>query len=58
MRPSDGPGAVVFSPTREFVVQIFEVVRIVGVFRQLSAGLLVGGKKEFYIEQCHVGRTR
>jgi ATP-dependent RNA helicase DDX10/DBP4 len=38
-------------------VQIFEVVRVVGAYHQLSAGLLVGGKKEFYIEQRHVGRT-
>ena len=56
-RPSDGPGAIVLSPTRELAVQIFEVVRVVGAYHQLSAGLLVGGKKEFYTEQRHVGRT-
>lgn len=57
MRPSDGPGAIVLSPTRELAVQIFEVVRVVGSYHQLSAGLLVGGKKEFFLEQRHVGRT-
>lgn len=56
-RPSDGPGAIVLSPTRELAVQIFEVVRTVGAHHQLSVGLLVGGKKEFFIEQRHVGRT-
>ena len=38
-------------------VQIFEVVRVVSAYQQLSAGLLVGGKKEFYTEQRHVGKT-
>lgn len=55
--PSDGPGGIVLSPTRELAVQIFQVVRGVGAYHQLSAGLLVGGKKEFYAEQNHVGRT-
>ena len=53
----DGPGAIVLSPTRELAVQIFEVLRVVGAYHQLSAGLLVGGKREFYTEQLHVGRT-
>lgn len=45
------------SPTRELAVQIFEVLRDVGAYHQLSAGLLVGGKKEFYTEQRHVHAT-
>jgi ATP-dependent RNA helicase DDX10/DBP4 len=57
MRPSDGPGAVVLSPTWELAVQIFEMVRVVGAYHRLSARLLVGGKKEFYLEQRHVGWT-
>lgn len=56
-RPMDGPGAIVLSPTRELAVQIFQVLRNVGAHHQLSAGLLVGGKKEFYTEQRHVHTT-
>eukprot|EP00557_Chaetoceros_sp_GSL56_P000240 CAMPEP_0176501236 /NCGR_PEP_ID=MMETSP0200_2-20121128/14048_1 /TAXON_ID=947934 /ORGANISM="Chaetoceros sp., Strain GSL56" /LENGTH=778 /DNA_ID=CAMNT_0017900099 /DNA_START=31 /DNA_END=2367 /DNA_ORIENTATION=+ len=52
----DGPGAIVLSPTRELAVQIFQVLRSVGAFHNFSAGLLVGGKKEFYLEQARVGR--
>jgi len=55
--PLDGPGAVVLSPTRELAVQIFQVLRVVGCFHNFSAGLLVGGKKEFHLEQAKVGRT-
>lgn len=52
----DGPGALVLSPTRELAVQIFQVLRSVGAFHNFSAGLLVGGKKEFHLEQARVGR--
>jgi ATP-dependent RNA helicase DDX10/DBP4 len=52
--PSDGPGAIVLSPTRELAVQTFQVLRTVGSHHHLSAGLLVGGKKEFNLEQVHV----
>lgn len=55
--PSDGPGGIVLSPTRELAVQIFEVLRTVGSYHDLSAGLLVGGKSEFGLEQSRVGRT-
>mmetsp|Transcript_30047 Transcript_30047/g.65057 ORF Transcript_30047/g.65057 Transcript_30047/m.65057 type:complete len:766 (+) Transcript_30047:115-2412(+) len=55
--PTDGPGGIVLSPTRELAVQIFEVLRTVGSYHDLSAGLLVGGKKEFGLEQSRVGRT-
>jgi len=55
--PMDGPGAIVLSPTRELAVQTFEVLRSIGSHHDLSAGLLVGGKKEFGLEQMRVGRT-
>ncbi|KAH9265931.1 hypothetical protein BASA84_001359 [Batrachochytrium salamandrivorans] len=40
----DGVGAIVISPTRELALQIFEVLRKVGRYHSLSAGLLIGGK--------------
>lgn len=52
--PHDGPGAIVLSPTRELAVQTFQVLRSIGSFHNFSAGLLVGGKKEFGLEQRHV----
>jgi len=55
--PSDGAGAIVLSPTRELAVQIFDVLREVGAYHSFTAGLLVGGKKEFHLEQRHVGKT-
>lgn len=51
---ADGPGAIVLSPTRELAVQTFQVLRNIGKYHHLSAGLLVGGKKEFGLEQQHV----
>ena len=52
--PVDGPGGIVLSPTRELAVQTFQVLRSIGKYHHLSAGLLVGGKKEFGLEQQHV----
>ena len=52
--PSDGPGAIILSPTRELAVQTFQVLRNIGSYHNFSAGLLVGGKKEFGLEQHHV----
>jgi ATP-dependent RNA helicase DDX10/DBP4 len=54
--PHDGPGAIVLSPTRELAVQTFQVLRSIGSHHNFSAGLLVGGKKEFGLEQRHVPR--
>mmetsp|Transcript_1518 Transcript_1518/g.2178 ORF Transcript_1518/g.2178 Transcript_1518/m.2178 type:complete len:774 (+) Transcript_1518:53-2374(+) len=51
----DGLGGLVLSPTRELAVQIFQVLRSVGSYHNFSAGLLVGGKKEFLSEQSRVG---
>lgn len=42
--PHDGLGAVVISPTRELAVQIFDVLKKVGVGHSFSAGLVIGGK--------------
>ncbi|PHH89476.1 hypothetical protein CDD83_5996 [Cordyceps sp. RAO-2017] len=40
----DGLGALIISPTRELAVQIFEVLRKIGRYHALSAGLVIGGK--------------
>ena len=55
--PLDGVGAIVLSPTRELALQLFDVLRQVGAYHSFTAGILVGGKKEFHLEQRHVGRT-
>ena len=41
----DGLGGLVISPTRELALQIFEELRKVGHYHELSAGLLIGGKE-------------
>ncbi|MEM1010444.1 MAG: DEAD/DEAH box helicase, partial [Myxococcota bacterium] len=53
----DGMGGLVLSPTRELAVQIFGVLKKIGQYHALTAGLLVGGKKEFRLEQNHIPRT-
>jgi ATP-dependent RNA helicase DDX10/DBP4 len=50
----DGLGALVVVPTRELAIQIFDVLRLVGKHHSISAGLLIGGKKEFFEEQKRV----
>lgn len=50
----DGLGALVVAPTRELAIQIFDVLRSVGKHHTFSAGLLIGGKKEFNEEQRRV----
>lgn len=40
----DGLGALIISPTRELALQIFEELRKVGQYHDISAGLLIGGK--------------
>jgi ATP-dependent RNA helicase DDX10/DBP4 len=42
--PGAGLGALVISPTRELAIQIFEVLKKVGAFHEMSAGLIIGGK--------------
>jgi ATP-dependent RNA helicase DDX10/DBP4 len=41
---ADGLGALVLVPTRELAVQVFDVLKSIGKFFTLSAGLLIGGK--------------
>jgi ATP-dependent RNA helicase DDX10/DBP4 len=55
--PADGPGATILSPTRELAVQIFQVLKVAGKHHSFSVGLLIGGKKDFFEEQQHVGTT-
>ncbi|KXZ41058.1 hypothetical protein GPECTOR_880g128 [Gonium pectorale] len=40
----DGLGGLVLTPTRELAVQIFEELKKVGTYHDLSAALLIGGK--------------
>ena len=40
----DGLGALVIAPTRELAIQIFEVLKKIGSFHEMSAGLVIGGK--------------
>ena len=41
---TDGIGAIIISPTRELALQIFDVLRSIGVNHDFSAGLVIGGK--------------
>ena len=56
-QPTDGIGAIVLVPTRELAIQIFNVLKRVGKYHQYIVGLLIGGKKDFYIEQQHILST-
>ncbi|ONK75009.1 uncharacterized protein A4U43_C03F12360 [Asparagus officinalis] len=49
--PEDGVGSVIISPTKELAGQIFEEVNIVGKYHSLSAGLLIGGRKDVDAEK-------
>ncbi|GAX85700.1 hypothetical protein CEUSTIGMA_g13114.t1 [Chlamydomonas eustigma] len=40
----DGLGGLILTPTRELALQIFEELRKIGKYHELSAGLLIGGK--------------
>lgn len=53
--PMDGLGALVLSPTRELALQTFEVLRRIGKFHTLSAGLVIGGK-DLQSERSAIGR--
>lgn len=52
---NDGLGALIISPTRELALQIFNVLRNVGKFHSISAGLVIGGK-DFEYEKDRIDR--
>ena len=54
---TEGIGAIVLCPTRELAIQIFDVLKRVGKYHNYIVGLLIGGKKDFYIEQQHIINT-
>jgi ATP-dependent RNA helicase DDX10/DBP4 len=55
--PQDGIGAIVLCPTRELAIQIFSVLKQVAKHHSFTIGLLIGGKKDFFMEQQHVAST-
>ncbi|KAK1323017.1 DEAD-box ATP-dependent RNA helicase 32 [Acorus calamus] len=52
--PEDGVGCIIISPTKELAGQLFEELKLVGKYHSLSAGLLIGGRKEVETEKEHV----
>ncbi|XP_073005322.1 DEAD-box ATP-dependent RNA helicase 32 [Typha latifolia] len=50
----DGVGSIIISPTKELAGQIFEELKRVGKYHSLSAGLLVGGRKDVDAEKERV----
>jgi ATP-dependent RNA helicase DDX10/DBP4 len=55
--PQDGVGAIVICPTRELAIQIFHVLKQVAKYHSFTIGLLIGGMKDFFIEQQHITST-
>ncbi|KAI5189268.1 ATP-dependent RNA helicase DDX10/DBP4 [Nematocida sp. AWRm77] len=41
---TDGLGGIIITPTRELALQVFEVLKSVGKYTNLSGGLLIGGR--------------
>ncbi|KAL6840620.1 hypothetical protein ACP4OV_029484 [Aristida adscensionis] len=52
--PEDGVGCIILSPTNDLAGQIFEVVRQVGKFHNLSGGVIVGKRKGIEEEKARV----
>ncbi|KAG5546474.1 hypothetical protein RHGRI_018607 [Rhododendron griersonianum] len=52
--PEDGVGSIIISPTRELAAQLFDVLKSVGKHHNVSAGLLIGGRKDIDTEKEHV----
>ncbi|XP_043286175.1 probable ATP-dependent RNA helicase DDX10 [Venturia canescens] len=54
----DGVGALVITPTRELAYQIYETLRKVGQYHDISAGLIIGGKdlqfEKKRMDQCNI----
>ena len=55
LKHMDGLGALILGPTKEIVYQIFEVLKTLGKFHDISAGCLVGGRP-FEMEQKSISR--
>ncbi|XP_062187082.1 DEAD-box ATP-dependent RNA helicase 32-like [Phragmites australis] len=52
--PEDGVGCIILSPTNDLAGQIFEVIRKVGKFHNLSGGVIVGKRKGIEEEKARV----
>lgn len=52
--PVDGVGSIIISPTKELAGQLFEELKIIGYNHNLSAGLLIGGRKDVDAEKDRV----
>ncbi|CAL9188450.1 DEAD-box ATP-dependent RNA helicase 32-like isoform X1 [Musa acuminata AAA Group] len=52
--PEDGVGSIIISPTKELAGQLFEELKTVGKHHSLSAGLLIGGRKDVDAEKERV----
>ncbi|KAJ0966154.1 hypothetical protein J5N97_027292 [Dioscorea zingiberensis] len=52
--PEDGVGCIIISPTKELAGQLFEELKFVGKHHSLSAGLLIGGRKDVDAEKERV----
>lgn len=52
--PEDGVGSIIISPTKELAGQLFEELKIIGKNHTLSAGLLIGGRKDVDAEKDSV----
>ncbi|XP_020283015.1 probable ATP-dependent RNA helicase DDX10 [Pseudomyrmex gracilis] len=54
----DNLGAIIITPTRELAYQIYETLRKVGRYHEISAGLIIGGKDLKFerkrMDQCNV----
>ncbi|OXU20214.1 hypothetical protein TSAR_002576 [Trichomalopsis sarcophagae] len=54
----DGLGALIITPTRELAYQIYETLRKVGRYHDISAGLIIGGKDLHFekkrLDQCNI----
>ncbi|XP_061351763.1 DEAD-box ATP-dependent RNA helicase 32 [Gastrolobium bilobum] len=52
--PEDGVGSIIISPTRELAGQLFDVLKSIGKYHNISAGLLIGGRKDVDMEKERV----
>ncbi|XP_043262724.1 probable ATP-dependent RNA helicase DDX10 isoform X2 [Colletes gigas] len=54
----DGLGALIITPTRELAYQIYETLRKIGQYHDISAGLIIGGKdlkfEKKRMDQCNI----